>query len=383
MAINYSEFSPCKLRGKEIEHLRIHKSKSKYLFDFRHNGNRYRKVYIPPTNDTLSNNTDRAKEALLRFKNEKMNTIKSNPTVNEVYVDFYNALTASDKHKMNIRGIYANRIKPIIGSKKIKAIRATHISAILEKSYKLDRLTREPILDKSGKKIPSGLRVKKAIHEVLTSIFTRALQDEIINELPIKAHHNIKRDYGSEKKIVSDAEIKYRAVHRAIHELFKDDPKHRALFLLGFYGRRRNEVLTLKWSDISENDNTYIIRAENSKVNKDMKFTLPDDVAKALNELRPKRDSEYIFSSNVKPSVPLTNITHYSKKIKELTNINEFSFHYMRNLSVSALSAMGVDTTHLSALLGHTDAATLKKYLSLQREHSSEVALNASKQLLG
>ncbi len=62
---------------------------------------------------------------------------------------------------------------------------------------------------------------------------------------------------------------------------------------------------------------------------------------------------------------------HYDK-IRLITGIEEFSFHWMRNLSVSALSSMGASLTDLTAMLGHQDSGTLKKYLSLQRDASTK-----------
>ena len=75
------------------------------------------------------------------------------------------------------------------------------------------------------------------------------------------------------------------------------------------------------------------------------------------------------------PSLTLT------KALKGI--MDEFTFHWMRNLSVSALSAMGVEITHLSGMLGHTDGSTIRKYLSLQREASTTVTNKASAKLLG
>ena len=55
---------------------------------------------------------------------------------------------------------------------------------------------------------------------------------------------------------------------------------------------------------------------------------------------------------------------HYNK-IREHSALPEFSYHWMRNLTVSAMASMGVDVTHLSAMLGHNDGGAVKKYLSL------------------
>jgi hypothetical protein len=43
---------------------------------------------------------------------------------------------------------------------------------------------------------------------------------------------------------------------------------------------------------------------------------------------------------------------------------------------------MGVEVTHLSAMLGHTDSGTIRKYLSLQREASTAVTNEAAQRLL-
>ncbi len=60
-------------------------------------------------------------------------------------------------------------------------------------------------------------------------------------------------------------------------------------------------------------------------------------------------------------------------RIRDKSGIAEFSFHWMRNLLVSAASAEGVESIHLSAILGHTDGATVRKYLTLQNTASGDV----------
>ena len=55
----------------------------------------------------------------------------------------------------------------------------------------------------------------------------------------------------------------------------------------------------------------------------------------------------------------------------------------MRNLLASALAGKDVvDVSDLSALFGHNDTGTLKKYLSLQREQSSKKAAVAIGRML-
>ncbi len=198
------------------------------------------------------------------------------------------------------------------------------------------------------------------------------MEDEIIDKSPIKKSHIPQRRFNEEKKIIVDAVDKYKKVHAAIHEIFKDNAHHRAFFLFGFYGRRLNEVATLSWDDINFKDGIYRVKREHSKVAQDMTFALPDDVKEALME----------FADVSGPVFHVREVKRHYSKIREKTGIHEFTFHWMRNLAVSALSAMGVETTHLSAMLGHTDPGTLRKYLSLQRAESTTRTNEAAKALL-
>ena len=215
-------------------------------------------------------------------------------------------------------------------------------------------------------------RSQKTAYEILTPIFALALDDEVITKTPIKKSHRPTRKATEEKRVIVDAVKKYKAIHTAIHQVFANNPHHRALFLFGFYGRRYSEILSIQWQDINFETNTYIIRKEHSKANVDMEFTLPQDVASTLMEFRDSQGSVFHIKK----------VDKWFKKIREVSGVNEFTFHWMRNLSVSALSAMGVEITHLSAMLGHTDANTVRQYLSLQRQASTEVTNEVSQKLL-
>jgi len=261
--------------------------------------------------------------------------------------------------------------KHLVGfeSLKIKDVKSSHITALNVSLSHLAPATRS-----------------KA-YEILKPIFALAIEDEIILRTPIKVSHLPKRKQIEEKKIITQAVRKYKLVHKAIHQLFGSndivsvgDKKikchindhHRALFLFGFHGRRRAETTSLQWEDIDFENNIYIVRGETSKVNTDMTFTLPEEVKNALNNFKDSRGD--IF--NVKKVYK-----HY-EKIRLITGLEEYSYHWMRNLAVSALSSTGASLTDLTAMLGHQDSTTLKKYLSLQRDESTKRTNVLSSQIL-
>jgi len=362
MAISLKDYTVTKHKG-----LYIHKQDSnKFLFNFRLNGKTTRKIFHANPTHGKADKLKKAYAKLEELKGVKDRVNKSggnlNATIDE-YFDKLQAMTGRNEDTRKAYELYYKKyIQPVIGKMKIVNVAPTHITTIMTSVRNLSNSSRQ-----------------KAI-AILVPIFKLAIDEELIQFSPIKSIHKVKRKQIEEKKIVTDAETKYKKVHDAINTVFADNHKIRALFLLGFNGRRKTEALQLKWSDIDFTNDSYTIRGENSKINTDMTFKLPPEVKDAL--LQCKRFSDYIFASNRDPSKPISEIREHVAKVRAVT-YPEYNFHWMRNLAVSALSSMGVEAIHLSAMLGHTDTNTVKQYLSLQREKSSEHTLEASKRLLG
>lgn len=361
MAISIQDYVTTKHKG-----LLIHKTDpNKFLFNFKLNGKATRKVFKANPAHTKADKLKTAYIKLEELKGVKTRVELSGADLNATVDNYFDRLQLmterNEETQKSYKRHYDKYIKPTIGHMKLANVTSTHISNITAHTKHLANSTRQ-----------------KSI-AILVPIFKLAIDEELIQFSPIKRIHKVKRKQLEEKKIIVNAENKYREVYKAINEVFADNSKIRALFLFGFYGRRKTEALQLKWSDIDFKNNSYTVRGINSKINTDMSFKLPPDVKSALMEC--EHFSDYIFASNRDPSRPISEIREHVKKIREVT-YPEYNFHWMRNLSVSALSSMGVEAIHLSAMLGHTDTATVKQYLSLQRESSSAHTLDVSKRLL-
>ena len=360
----------------KYQNIKIHKDGIQFWFDFEMDKKRYRRLWKANKNHTKA---DRLRQAQIQFEAFKTETEHKNnieADIDATVNHYWHILQDSKKDKwsvhwmLNNTNFYDKYILGALGGKKIREIKPAMLTKFNSTISHL------------------APRTQKTAYELLNPIFALAIEDEIIDRSPVKQTHVPKRKQLEEKKIVTDAVTKYKAVHKAIHQVFgtdelitfKDgttlqcniDSHYRALFLFGFYGRRKTEVLDLQWKDIDFVNDIYTIRAENSKVNVDMTFQLPLDVKEALMEF--KNPTGRVFA--------VRHIERHYVKIRKITGINEFSFHWMRNLAVSALSSMGVEITHLSAMLGHTDSGTIRKYLSLQREASTAVTNEASQKLL-
>jgi len=361
MAISLKDYKATKHKG-----LYIHKQDTnKFLFNFRLNGKTTRKIFHASPSLGKADKLKTAYAELEKLKGVRDRVNKSGGNLNATIDEYFEKLQAMTERNEDTRKAYElyykKYIQPVIGKMKIVNVAPRHITTIMTSVKHLSNSSRQ-----------------KAI-AILVPIFKLAIDEELIQFSPIKSIHKVKRKQIEEKKIVTDAETKYRKVYNAINTVFADNHKIRALFLFGFYGRRKTEALQLKWSDIDFINNSYTIRGANSKINTDMTFKLPADVKNALTQC--KKISDYIFASNRDPSKPISEIREHVEKIRAVT-YPEYNFHWMRNLAVSALSSMGVEAIHLSAMLGHTDTNTVKQYLSLQRETSSAHALEASQRLL-
>ncbi len=360
------EFQPVKYLNREVPHLRRHLTKAdKFLFDFTKMNIRHKKRYTA-VKDTKSAMVEKAKLACEQFYiNCDQNTATLPPTVtiNALWERFNKPKKWSKVHRRNLEGQYDNHIAPTIGTMRATQVTPAEIDSIMNKVANLSKSSR------------------KRIFEILVPIFKLAERSYIIDRSPLQDSHRVSRKAVEENKPVHNAKAKYKALHKAIHKLYKDDPKLRAGFLLGFYGRRLNEVLTLQWGDISLDSRTFAIRASNSKVNALMTFALPRDLYSALIELHALKDGPWVFSARGNPANHMTRFSMCYPSIREEAGMPEFHYHLMRNIMVSALAGT-VNTADLSAMLGHTDTATLTKYLTLQREDASRKVSKASQLLL-
>ncbi|PHM16494.1 MAG: hypothetical protein CJD30_11270, partial [Sulfuricurvum sp. PD_MW2] len=362
MAIIFSDYIQVIHKGNEIPSLKIHKSNdSKFMFDLRINGKRIRKT-ITVNGTTRGKNIELASFALNEFiasESKKSLTSKSLTASPDMIVnDYFDRLCEikrnswSAGHQYKLKGFFKRYIKDIIGDKPISAVKSSDITTITADVSHLSK------------------RSQKMVTEVLHPLFELAIEDESIQVSPIKKSHRVTRKLVEEKRVISNAVDKYKKVYQSIHKVFKDNPTMRAIMLFGFYGRRKNEVLSLTWENVDLKHKTFIIPKEESKVGVDLEFTLSDDIKEALEEIAIYTGKEGLVFKSPRGG-KYTEIRDHIYAIRNDTKIEEFGFHWMRNLAVSALSSQGVDTIHLSALLGHTDTHTVKQYLSLQRKEAS------------
>lgn len=325
---------------------------SEFFYTFTYEGKKYRGL-IDLSEQHKSSKKDKiykARMELMQIKNSKKdNVLQSNITLDGFMVKHFEHLPKTGYTK--IRKSHYNRyIKPICGMKKLVDIRQLHI----KQSIKFQE--------------DAGLaaRTIKQTLEVLSPAFKSAIANRIISFNPLDG---IKIKLPKTKKIVSNASEELLKIHKAIYTQYGNDPFYLSIFLFALQGRRRGEILTLRWEDIDFANNYYVLRS--TKNNEEQKIFLPEVIKKSLEGI--PRMSEWVFTS-MKTGTHLVDIRKSVDKLKVLLNNDKFGIHYLRNVIVSAMAEQGFDSIHLSGALGHNDPNTIKKYLTMNYLKSSEMA---------
>ena len=240
-----------------------------------------------------------------------------------------------------------------IGNRSIDSIKEMHIHKILREMHK------------------QGLkpRTQKTIIEVLKPMFNFAVKNKIIRDNPAR---DITVKVPSQKKIVTNATDLFKKVYAGINAYYHDNPYYRALFLFGFTGRRKGEILTLKWENIDFKHNYYWI--EDTKTDDQQKYQLPEYLIEPLQAIKDDHRG-LVFKSPI-TGKKIINIDRQMRQLKKFLELDNLSMHYMRNILVSALAEQGIEAITLSGILGHKDPNTINKYLSINHYKSSQIGLN-------
>lgn len=129
-------------------------------------------------------------------------------------------------------------------------------------------------------------------------------------------------------------------------------------------GCRKNELLTLQWSDIDQQRAFLLLRPENTKANKARAIPLNQTALKALQALQQGNDSPWVFT-NAKGERKKTMNWSFRKSL-ESAGIQDFHIHDLRHTFASWLVSEGVELIKVRDLLGHSTIKMTERYAHLR-----------------
>lgn len=353
MAINLQDFKSTKYPNL-YKSIKVHeKNGFKYLLWAKIDNRLHKKILGYSKKDALTDRSANLKANKYKADIEAGYTSKSNISLNKLFDLYFDTLDTSKQWTHKKKYIYEHYIQTHLGKKSIEKIREMDIQNILNKMTS------------------KGLspRTRKSVMEVLNPLFKFATINKYLRDNPALG---ITVKVPSQKKIVTNATDLFKKVYAGINAYYHDNPYYRALFLFGFTGRRKGEILTLKWENIDFIHNYYWI--EDTKTDDQQKYELPYYIIEPLQAIKDDRKG-LVFKSPI-TGKKLINIDRQMKQLKKFIGVDALSTHYMRNILVSMLAEQGMEAITLSGILGHKDVNTINKYLSINHYKSSQLGLN-------
>ncbi len=313
-----------------------------------------KKTLTYPTTTTLLDAIDNATQI---YKN-MMTDIENNMTIENTELNagmkFSDAFTSYVKHKeleyknnssktdYNSKGAYAffNKYLKAIHNKPLNQIRPKDITAL-----------KSNMIGKSD-------RYKLAVHQWINPVYI-FINDNI--DSYVKSPAKIKkadRNFNNTRSLtLSNDEIKN------LFKQLRDYPisPYREVFMWLMHGRRRNEVLSLQWSDIDLKNNTYMIRSVNNKARCDMTYKLTDRLRNTL-EVQAGLNTVDGMSGNVFRGVrDNTKPLHELRMRKHWLDLElPIVMHQLRACIVSYLKNVHNVTNEMSGyILGHIQSSSV------------------------
>ena len=325
---------------------------TKFYYLFKHEGKQYKGV-IDYANKSW-NKRDRikfAEDELSKAKEKAASKIDQDSTIDEIVGLYYDTLPEG-KYKKAKKSYYDSRVKKLLGNKKAKDVLPMHIQKLVNDCIK------------SGE---SPRTAKQAI-ESLSPAFKIARANRVVTHNPCE---DVKIKLPRTKKIVVNATDRLKLIYKTVIHLYKDDPYYRAFFILAIQGRRKGEVINLKWEDISFEYDYYFL--PNTKNDEEQKIFLPPNVKSALLEFQ--QETGWVFESPINEGNRLADAKRQTARLKKELG-DWFTMHYTRNVMVSAMAEQGIDAIYMSGALGHSDPNTITKYLTMNYLQGSRIASN-------
>lgn len=290
-----------------------------------------------------------AESALLKAREKAENKIDTDATINDI-VELYFETLKDGTYKNSRKSYYKRRVQKVLGYKMAKDVLPMHIQKMVDNNIK------------SG----DSQRTAKQAIEVLSPAFNTASANRIVLHNPCL---NVKIKLPKSKKIVVNATERLTIIYKTIIKLYKNDPFYRAFFLLALQGRRKGEIINLRWEHISLEYDYYFLA--DTKNDEEQKVFLPPNVKASLLEFY--KSKGWVFESPLNPNNRLSDAKRQTAKIKKELG-DWFTMHYTRNVMVSAMAEQGVDAIYMSGALGHNDPNTITKYLTMNYMKGSKIA---------
>lgn len=257
----------------------------------------------------------------------------------------------SEKNKYNQEKTYDKWIKDYLGDMEISKIVTSDIQMIVNN-----------ILNEG--KAP---RTAQSIVQILRPIFNYAIDIGLCEKNPaLKV--NLPRFDNTVDFQLSDEKRK-----KLYEEMKKYEPlQYRGIMLFLYFGRRQNEVLTLKWQNINFEQKTYVIEDIYSKIRRRQEYPLLKPLEDFLKDFGINKTG-YIFKGETTPHITKNTFRKHWAKLLKNANIEKMRIHDTRHLLGNTMVNKGFTLEAVGKSLGHSSPQVTKRYAKTSLNTANDV----------
>jgi site-specific recombinase XerD len=257
----------------------------------------------------------------------------------------------SEKNTYNQKKTYDKWIQSQLGDMEVSKILTTDIQSIVNDILK------------QGK----APRTAQSIVQILRPIFNYAI-DIGLCEINPAIKVNLPKFDNTVDFQLSDEKRK-----RLYDEILKYEPlKYRGIMLFLYFGRRQNEVLTLKWQNIDFEHNVYTIEDIYSKIRRRQEYPLLKPLKDFLIEFGIHKTG-YVFKGETTPHVTKNTFRNHWKILLENAGIEKMRIHDTRHLLGNTMVNKGQSLEAIGKVLGHSSTAVTKRYAKTSLNTANDV----------
>jgi len=325
------------------------KDNKTYIARFKIDNKPYKRVvgHKPDLTDRIANN-----KRLELIKEIKEGT-PSKGVLDEVfkqYIEMRKPLISESWYYSQTKD-YELHIKKPIGKKQIADITTNDIQKIINKMIA------------SGYAPQTAKMVKDSIRK-------------LYNELPKLGYrlYNVAADVEIPK---FDNERKVNLSEDEVIKLFNEminypDLMYRTIYIWLLHGRRKGEVLNMRWEYIDFEHNLYTVKPDINKNKKDYEYTISDTLKEAL-AIYGIKNKGLVFPQKSDKNKILSKfgMDYHWKKVRKATGLENINMHDLRHV----LGGFGVNKGYsleiVGAALGHSSTRITKRYSKVRKESAA------------
>lgn len=222
-------------------------------------------------------------------------------------------------------------------------------------------------------RVTGGEGAAGKVVRILGTIFAYAVREELLIVNPV-AGISIAPTRKIERYLTRDEQARLEKVLSTMEKETKYEKGCAMIRLLMHTGCRKNEVESLKWSDV-DFERSFVRFGKSKTGAKVIPFSR---AALDIIEEQPRlNSSEYVFPS-LKINDYYKGIPKIWREVRRRAKIEDCRLHDLRHNFASVAASNGASLPMIGALLGHTQAQTTARYAHLTNHSLSQLAEQVS-----